>query len=117
MSRRLIGLRMLGAARAEAFLRAARTADCCFAVGLLVSELDSASEPDLPSGPGLLLEKLLSDRTSGYFLDVTSRGRDRFEISFGCHPGPLTGDGATWDVVFDTAGRVVSCEERTRWIS
>ena len=96
----LRALARLGPARAVAFLRAVRAEGDCLAVRFLNEALDRAET----------LADLLGDEMSGYYLDAKALAPLRFEVGFGCMPGPMVGDGGTWTVTYDEEGKVVEVE-------
>jgi hypothetical protein len=55
-------------------------------------------------------------RTSAFSLEVQRLGSARFRIAFGCHPGPLVGDGGVWRVEYDAHGDA-KCVAESQWIS
>jgi hypothetical protein len=103
-----VALKRLGQARLENFLRAIRSDGAsCLAVRLINEELDQGKDP---------AAVLLDGDEYGYSLHVKGRGR-RFRIEFGCCPGPMLGDGGSWNVEFDQAGAVVRCEGDVMWMA
>ncbi|KXK27600.1 MAG: hypothetical protein TR69_WS6001000044 [candidate division WS6 bacterium OLB20] len=53
----------------------------------------------------------------GHYIKAHKLSEKRYQIEFGCHAGPLAGDGGTWIVEFDKDDKVVSCDQVGRWIS
>ena len=102
-------MKRLGAARIEAFLRAAFDDGAhCVALKLIIQELD---------GGARLEDVLLDGDQFGYSLSVRALTSGRFEIDFGCHPGEMVGDGGTWVVEVDEVGKVLRLEGGMIWIS
>lgn len=99
----------LGPVRALAFLRAiSRDADSCLAVKLVNEHLDK----------GATLEAIFLDGEEfGFTLHAKRVARDRFQIAFGCSPGPMIGDGGEWDVRFGQDGAVLECVAGMVWMS
>ncbi len=102
-------IKRLGPGGAEAFLRAALVASAdILAVKLINDALDRGESLDT-----VLLE---GDR-HGYWLEVHELEPRRFEVKFGCQPGPMAGDGGTWIVTFDRSRAVIECQGTEMWMS
>lgn len=75
------------------------------AVRIFLEEVDSGSLP----------ERVLRGRD--YTLKVKKLAERVYSMSFGCNPGPMTGDGGSWEVEFDRDAQVKIVKEKERWIS
>ncbi len=91
-----------------AFFRAANKQNYVLAVRLFNEELDQHRS---------LKELLSADANNGFFLSVESVSGSCYRITFGCQVGPTTGDGGTWEIVFDDLGHPASVECVGQWIS
>ncbi|MEO8484299.1 MAG: hypothetical protein ABI634_18970 [Acidobacteriota bacterium] len=102
-------LKRLGPGRAEAFLRAAFVgAADILAVKLINEHMDRGET---------LADALLEGDRFGFWLEAQELVPQRFEVKFGCLPGPMVGDGGEWVVEFDAAGKVIECKGGAMWMS
>jgi hypothetical protein len=99
--------RMLGDIRLLSFLRWAREPDI-FACSLINKALDQGAGLEVLAGDG---------GEWGYVLEASEAGENRYRIRFGCVEGREAGDGGTWLVTFDDAGRVAEGRLEGAWIN
>mgnify|MGYP001557520860 CR=1 FL=1 len=102
-------MKRLGPGGAEAFLRAALVDSAGILALQLVNDALDRGEP--------LDTVLLEGDRHGYWLEAHELEPRRFEVKFGCQPGPMAGDGGKWIVEFDRSGAVVGCHGTDMWIS
>lgn len=99
-------LQLLGAMRLVSFLRYARDPDV-MACGYINKALDEGAGLEVLAGDG---------GEWGYVMETEALGEGAFRIRFGCVEGREEGDGGTWVVTFDEAGRVKEGRMESGWI-
>ena len=104
--------RLLGDPRLLSFLRwipqslvPEQEIHCCAMVN---EELDAGRTLDELFGVGSV---------NGYSLQVEKLSVDTYRIEFGCHAGPMDGDGGEWEVVFTPSGAVAMGRLVGAWLS
>lgn len=99
--------RVLSDERLIAFFRAAGKVDAVTALTLINEQLDEGQSLD---------EIFFTEWREGYELSAVRIGDSTFKIAFGCHAGPLAGDGGEWRVAF-VGNDVRALLGGTYWIS